>query len=164
MNNLHRELAPISDAAWAQIDEEATRTLKRYLAARRVVDVPTARGPGFAAVGTGYVEEIEGPDPGILAARHDVRPLVRLRVPFTLARRAVDAVERGALDADWAPLKEAARKIAYAEDRAVFDGYAAAGIVGIRRGASNPSSTLPVAAMAYPTMIAQAVEAGSRTT
>ena len=32
MNNLHRELAPISDAAWAQIEEETTRTLKRYLA------------------------------------------------------------------------------------------------------------------------------------
>ena len=32
MNNLHRELAPISDAAWAQIEEEASRTLKRYLA------------------------------------------------------------------------------------------------------------------------------------
>ena len=39
MNNLHRELAPISDAAWAQIEEEAKRTLKRYLAGRRVVDV-----------------------------------------------------------------------------------------------------------------------------
>ena len=26
MNNLHRELAPISEAAWAQIEEETTRT------------------------------------------------------------------------------------------------------------------------------------------
>ena len=43
MNNLHRELAPISDAAWAHIEEETSRTLKRYLAARRVVDV---HGPG----------------------------------------------------------------------------------------------------------------------
>ena len=32
MNNLHRELAPISDAAWAQIEEETSRTLKRHLA------------------------------------------------------------------------------------------------------------------------------------
>ncbi len=31
MNNLHRELAPISDGAWAQIEEEASRTLKRHL-------------------------------------------------------------------------------------------------------------------------------------
>ena len=39
MNNLHRELAPISDAAWAQIEEEVSRTFKRHLAGRRVVDV-----------------------------------------------------------------------------------------------------------------------------
>ncbi len=44
MNNLHRELAPISDSAWAQIEEETSRTLKRYLAGRRVVDV---QGPGW---------------------------------------------------------------------------------------------------------------------
>ena len=43
MNNLHRELAPISDSAWAQIEDETTRTLKRYLAARRVVDQAVIR-------------------------------------------------------------------------------------------------------------------------
>ena len=39
MNNLHRELAPISEAAWSDLEEETSRTLKRYLAGRRVVDV-----------------------------------------------------------------------------------------------------------------------------
>ena len=47
MNNLHRELAPISDAAWAQIEEETKRTLKRYLAGRRVVDVQGPAGSDF---------------------------------------------------------------------------------------------------------------------
>jgi uncharacterized linocin/CFP29 family protein len=47
MNNLHRELAPISDAAWAQIEEETSRTLKRYLAGRRVVDVKGRAAPAF---------------------------------------------------------------------------------------------------------------------
>ena len=55
MNNLHRELAPISDAAWAEIEEETTRTLKRYLAGRRVVDVPAPSGVGLPAVGTGHL-------------------------------------------------------------------------------------------------------------
>jgi uncharacterized linocin/CFP29 family protein len=50
MNNLHRELAPISDAAWAQIEEEASRTLKRYLAGRRVVDVHAPGGGPYAAL------------------------------------------------------------------------------------------------------------------
>jgi uncharacterized linocin/CFP29 family protein len=44
MNNLHRELAPISNTAWAQMEEEASRTLKRHLAARRVVDVQGPKG------------------------------------------------------------------------------------------------------------------------
>ena len=39
MNNMHRELAPISDAAWAEIEEEATRSFKRNVAGRRLVDV-----------------------------------------------------------------------------------------------------------------------------
>ena len=51
MNNLHRELAPISEAAWAQIQEETSRTLKRYLAGRRVVDVKGPGGTGLSAAG-----------------------------------------------------------------------------------------------------------------
>jgi uncharacterized linocin/CFP29 family protein len=47
MNNLHRELAPISNLSWAQIEEEASRTLKRHLAARRVVDVQAPKGSDF---------------------------------------------------------------------------------------------------------------------
>jgi uncharacterized linocin/CFP29 family protein len=45
------------------------------------------------------------------------QPLVRLRVPFTVDRDDVDDVERGAQDADWQPVKDAAKKIAFAEDR-----------------------------------------------
>ncbi len=52
MNNLHRELAPISDAAWSQIEDETKRTLKRYLAGRRVVDVPATGGIALPGVAT----------------------------------------------------------------------------------------------------------------
>jgi uncharacterized linocin/CFP29 family protein len=158
MNNLHRELAPISSAAWDQIDEEAARTLKRYLAARRVVDVPEAKGLALAAVGTGHTQPIEGPGDGIQAARRAAHALAELRLPFKLSRQAIDDVERGAVDSDWSPLKEAARKIAFAEDRAVFDGWAGAGIGGIRPGASNKAVALPAAPMGYPGAVAQAVD------
>ena len=157
MNNLHRELAPISDAAWAQIEEEASRTLKRHLAARRVVDVEGPKGADLSAVGTGHQQQIQTPGDGIEAAQREARALVELRVPFELAREAIDDVERGANDSDWSPLKEAARKIAFAEDRAVFDGYAAAGIQGIRQGSSNPVLTLPSNVKGYPGVVAQAV-------
>src|SRR5262252_4685957 len=132
MNNLHRELAPISDAAWADIEEETTRTLKRYLAGRHVVDVSAPGGVGLSAVGTGHLETVASPGEGILARQREVKALVELRVPFELNRQQVDDVERGAKDSDWQPAKDAAQKIAYAEDRAIFEGYPAAGIGGIR--------------------------------
>ena len=157
MNNLHRGLAPISDAAWAQIEEEASRTLKRHLAARRVVDVDGPKGIDFSAVGTGHLKKIATPGDGVEATQRDVRALVELRVPFELSRQAIDDVERGSNDSDWDPLKEAARKIAFAEDRAVFDGYNAAGIQGIRQGTSNPVLTLPSSIKNYPGVVAQAV-------
>jgi len=157
MNNLHRELAPISDAAWAQIEEETKRTLKRYLAGRRVVDVQGPAGSGLSAVGTGHLQKIAAPQNGILARQREVKALVELRVPFELEREAIDDVDRGANDSDWQPAKDAARKIAFAEDGAIFESYTAAGIVGIRKGASNPALTLPADVRAYPEAIAQAL-------
>ncbi|AMO76600.1 family 1 encapsulin nanocompartment shell protein [Pseudomonas citronellolis] len=157
MNNLHRELAPISDKAWAQIDEEATRTLKRHLAARRVVDVPPPGGLGLSAVGTGHLHALQAPAEGIQAAQRDARAIVELRVPFELSRQAIDDVERGSDDSDWDPLKDAARKLAFAEDRAVFDGYAAAGIQGIRQASSNAGVVLPANVRGYSGAVAQAL-------
>jgi len=120
MNNLHRELAPISDAAWADLEEETSRTLKRYLAGRRVVDV---RGPGALACppwAPATCKPSRAPGDGILARQREVKALVELRVPFELDRQAIDDVERGANDSDWQPAKDAARQIAFAEDRAIF--------------------------------------------
>jgi uncharacterized linocin/CFP29 family protein len=157
MNNLHRELAPISDAAWAQIEDEASRTLKRYLAARRVVDLQGPSGVALSAVGTGHLQNIAAPGEGILARQREVKALVELRVPFELDRQMIDDVERGANDSDWQPAKDAAKTIAFAEDCAIFEGYAAAGIQGIRQGTSNPVIALPADVRNYPDAVAQAL-------
>src|ERR1700732_3285679 len=157
MNNLHRELAPISDAAWSEIEEETTRTIKRYLAGRRVVDVQGPSGVATPAIGTGHLRNVAAPDDGILARQREVKALVELRVPFELDRQQIDDVERGANDSDWQPAKDAARLLAFAEDRAIFEGYAAAGIGGIREGTSNPVITLPSDIRAFPDVIAQAL-------
>ncbi|HEY3708330.1 MAG TPA: family 1 encapsulin nanocompartment shell protein [Amycolatopsis sp.] len=159
MNNLHRELAPISETAWSQIEEEAARTIKRHLAARRLVDVHGPNGPEFSCVGTGHVHAIDGPADGVRARQRDTRAVVELRVPFELDRTAIDDAERGAEDSDWQPVKDAARQLAFAEDRLVFDGYPAAGIGGLREGTSNPALTLPTDVRDYPETIAQALSA-----
>lgn len=157
MNNLYRELAPISDAAWAQIEEETARTFKRYLAGRRVVDVQGPAGTALSAVGTGHLRRIASSKEGIIATQREVKALVELRFPFELDRQQIDDVERGANDSDWQPAKDAARQIAFAEDSAIFEGYDAAGIVGIRQGTSNPKKALPADVRQYPDAIAQAL-------
>src|SRR5258708_1946459 len=112
MNNLHRELAPISDAAWADIEEETTRTLKRYLAGRRVVDVQGPGGVSLSAVGTGHLKTIAEPGKGILARQREVKALVELRVPFELNRHHIYTLERSAHHSNPHPAKDGAQKIA----------------------------------------------------
>jgi uncharacterized linocin/CFP29 family protein len=157
MNNLHRELAPISAAAWADLEAEARRTFKLHVAARRVVDVPEPGGLELAGVGTGHLDAVDPPAEGVVAHTRRGQPIVELRVPFTVDRQQVDDVARGAKDADWQPVKDAAKRIAFAEDRAIFEGYAAAGIAGLRDSSSNPILALPAEVRDYPTAISQAL-------
>jgi uncharacterized linocin/CFP29 family protein len=158
MNNLHRELAPISHAAWSQIEDEVARTFKRSVAGRRVVDVKGPGGPELASVGTGHQIAIPAPQPGVVAKLSEVKSLVELTVPFELQREAIDSVLRGAKDADWQPAKEAAKQLSYADDRAIFDGYPAAGIKGLREGSSNSPLALPAEVGDYPHAIGNALE------
>jgi uncharacterized linocin/CFP29 family protein len=157
MNNLYRDLAPITDVAWAQIGQEATRTFKRHIAGRRVVDVSEPSGPVTAAVSTGHLVDVVAPGSDVVAHLREARPLVRLRVPFTVNRMDVDDVERGSQDSDWDAVKEAAKKLAFIEDRAIFEGYEAAQIGGIRKSSSNPALALPEDPRDIPDVIAQAL-------
>ncbi|WAC92310.1 family 1 encapsulin nanocompartment shell protein [Mycobacterium sp. Aquia_213] len=156
-NNLYRNLAPVTDVAWAEIELEATRTFKRHIAGRRVVDVSEPGGPVTAAVSTGRLVDVQAPTDGVVAHLRSSKPLVRLRVPFTLSRDEIDDVERGSQDSDWDPVKEAAKKLAFVEDRAIFEGYAAASIDGIRNSSSNPALMLPDDPRAIPDIITQAL-------
>ena len=157
MNNLYRDLAPISAAAWASLEDEAKRTFARHVAGRRVVDVAGPDGITLAGVGTGHIAPIDPPADGITAGLRAYRPVVELRVPFTLSREQIDSVERGALDPDWQPVKDAAKKIAFAEDHAIVEGYAAAQITGIRPASSNPALALPAEVKEYPNAVSKAV-------
>src|SRR3954454_17551511 len=157
MNNLYRDLDPVTEAAWAQIESEATRTFKRHIAGRRVVDVSEPGGPPAASVGARHLLDVGAPGDGVIAHLRESRPLVRLRVPFTLSRTDIDDVERGSPDSDWDPVKDAAEKVAVAEGRPICEGYEAASIGGIRKSSSNPALALPSDPREIPDVIAQAL-------
>ena len=157
MDNFYRELAPVTEVAWAEIELEATRTFKRHIAGRRVVEVSDPGGPVTAAVSTGHLRDVKPPTEGVVAHLRESKPLVRLRVPFTLRRSDIDDVERGSQDSDWDPVKEAAKKLAFVEDRTIFEGYGAAEIEGIRQATSNPVLPMPQDARQMPDVISQAL-------
>lgn len=132
MDRLLRELAPISNAAWQEIEKEARQTLKRMLGARRLVDFEGPQGWAASAVSAGRIVSIAAPPNGeVEAGLRRVHPFVELKAPFELARSEIEAIDRGAKDPDLDPVIAAARKIALAEDSAIFLGYPDAAIRGI---------------------------------
>ncbi|AWK74700.1 bacteriocin [Rhodococcus oxybenzonivorans] len=158
-SNLHRNLAPVTEAAWQQISEEAARTFKRHVAGRRVVDVAGPFGYSYSAHNVGRVTPISTSDSRIRAQLRQVHPLVELRFPFTLSRAEVDDVARGSLDSDWQPVKDAAKALAFAEDQSIFDGFEQAGIRGIGASSDNPVLSLPEDPLLVPDAVASALSA-----
>jgi len=159
MNHLLRDLAPISAAGWDLLDAEARERLGGSLAARRLVDFGGPHGWQHSATNLGRVEEVAAPAAdGVGAARRRVLPLVELRAEFAVSLAELRDNDRGAVDADLAPLDEAAQRLAIAENVAVFHGWEQAGIAGIAD--ASPVAPQPLGgADDYPRSVARAVEA-----
>ncbi|MCB1026755.1 MAG: family 1 encapsulin nanocompartment shell protein [Microthrixaceae bacterium] len=152
MNHLHRRLAPISEAAWAELDAEAVAQLSNFLAARKLVEF---HGPtGSQALSTGRRERITDGD--VRIERVVTVPMYELRRAFTLARSEIESLERGAADVDLDPLHEAARGIAAAEDDLVFNGVDTV-TKGLAEGSIHDSIEIPSDFTDYPTAVATAV-------
>ena len=138
MDHLHRDLAPVSAAAWGQIEEEAKRRLVTQLAARKLVDFSGPHGWGHSATNLGRTSSVPGPSEGVTASQRRVLPLVELVAEFSVARVEIDDAERGATDIGLEELDEAVRQLALAENTTVFHGYGAAGMRGITESTSHP--------------------------
>jgi uncharacterized linocin/CFP29 family protein len=158
MNHLYRDLAPITDGAWGEIDTSAKGRLVTYLAARRLVDFHGPRGWDFSALNVGRTTPvIVGAPQGVEVHSRQVLPLIEYRVPFTLDRAELDAYERGATDIKLDALDGAVETIALAENVAVFHGFGAGGITGIVEASSHEPITMADSCADYPNQVARAV-------
>jgi uncharacterized linocin/CFP29 family protein len=159
MDLLKRNLAPILPEAWKRIDEEAKRVLKLNLAGRRVVDFRGPFGWMFPAVSTGRLELLnDSPTKDVSVGVRTVQPLIELRTPIVLDIMEMDLIARGAKNPDLGAVVRAAESVARTEDRAIFHGYRAAGIVGIIE--SSPHEPIEVTgALGWPKALVQAKEA-----
>jgi uncharacterized linocin/CFP29 family protein len=158
MNHLLRSHAPISDAAWSLLDEEARERLAPPLAARKLVDFSGPHGWDYSATNLGRTARLaSAPSEGVSALKRQVLPLVELRADFELSRDELRDADRGAEDVDLEPLDKASHQIALAENIAVFHGWQDA-VRGIAEASPHDALELGQDTERYPTLVAGAVE------
>ena len=160
MSHLLREHAPITEATWALIDDEARERLTPALAARKLVDFAGPHGWEYSATNLGRTTELTGaPADGVSAEQRRVQPVAELRAAFSLSRAELRDADRGAADVDLGPLDEAARRMASAENRTLLHGWEAAGIAGIADASAHDAVAIGEDCSRYPRHVAVAVEA-----
>jgi uncharacterized linocin/CFP29 family protein len=158
MNHLLRPNAPISDAGWKLLDEEATERLSAALAARKLVDFSGPHGWEHSATNLGRTGPLAGaPADRVSGLQRRVLPLVEVRADFAISRSELRDADRGADDADLESLDKAAHQIALAENVSVFHGWHGA-ITGIAEASPHEVVALGDVADAYPKHVAMAVE------
>jgi uncharacterized linocin/CFP29 family protein len=160
MDHLRRGLAPVSAAAWDALDAEAGRTLRHFLVGRALVAFSGPRGWEHVAEPLGRIgPSVPSPVDGVVAGVRTAQALVELRTPFELSVPELDTIDRGAPDPDLAPLQEAARLAALAEDVAIIHGYPAAGIEGMASSSPHDPMEISDDYDEYPGIVARAVAA-----
>lgn len=160
MSHLLREHAPITEAGWSLLDDEARERLTPALAARTLVDFSGPHGWDHSATDLGRTQDVaDPPREGITAVQRRVLPLVELRMPFSIARSELADADRGAADVELGPLDDAAHGIAVAENTAVFHGWKGAGIGGVVEASPHDAIALGSDGERYPRHVAKAVEA-----
>lgn len=158
MDFLKRDRSPILPRAWSLIDEEAIRVLRLNLAARKLVDFKGPLGLECAAVNLGRLRALDSaPAPDVTAAIRTALSIVELRTGFRLHIGSLDDVARGDEAPDLDAVVRAAERMARAEDHLVFNGYDAAGVVGVI--AASPHSPIVVEKVkSWPCAVAKAKE------
>jgi len=147
---LKRNLAPIAEEAWEEINKQAALTLKGNLSARRLVDFSGPHGWEYGAVDLGRIEiPKEHKTKGVYWGRRSLLPLVEVRVPFHLDLMELDSVSRGSANPDLDPLTAAAEKAAQFEEAAVYNGFAAGEVEGIAQASAHKPVSLPKTAAGY---------------
>jgi uncharacterized linocin/CFP29 family protein len=140
MDLLKKELAPVTEAAWKEINEQSKEIFNTDLSARKFVDVLGPKGLEFAAVSTGrlVIPEKQKTDELLYGIR-EVQPVVEVRSAFELDLWELDNIERGAGNVDLEALEKAAHRLAGFEEKAIYNGLGKAGIRGLKESSGHPS-------------------------
>ncbi|GAB4373397.1 MAG: family 1 encapsulin nanocompartment shell protein [Calditrichia bacterium] len=138
MDVFKRELAPITETAWQEIDSLVKRTLQAHLSARKFVDVSEPRGWDFPGIPLGRIGAVESSkSERVEYGIRQIQPMVETRVSFELNIWELDNLSRGAKDIDLDAAQRAAKDAALFEERTIYSGLKKANIQGLEKAARN---------------------------
>jgi len=144
MDLLKKSLAPITDQAWEEINDQAIRVFKSVLTARRYVDVDGPKGAAYAAEPVGRLQ-VDNDQGGreVRYGIHQVLPLIESRVDFELDLWEIDNIERGAEDIDLGEMEKAAKKITEFEEKVIYEGFDKSCVKGLKQSTAHNKLALP---------------------
>lgn len=137
MDIFKRNLAPISDEAWAEINERAETVINAQLTTRDSLKVNGPFGLSYTAVPTGRLDLIDNKKSNIKLGLYNNQKLVETRISFELSQWELDNILRGAKDINLDALEDAAMEIARFEDDVVYNGHPSANITGLMNEAAH---------------------------
>ncbi|MCF8234738.1 MAG: bacteriocin family protein [Bacteroidales bacterium] len=144
MDILKKKMAPISDKAWEEINEQAEDVFKTDLSARKFVDVDGPHGLELGSVSAGRLEIPKAQDEeGLEYGLYKVLPLLETRSKFELDLWELDNVDRGAEDIDLESLEKAAKRMARFEENVIYEGLKNAGITGLKSRSEHEKVEFP---------------------
>ncbi|NMA21987.1 MAG: bacteriocin family protein, partial [Spirochaetales bacterium] len=135
MDFFKREIAPLTKRAWDEVEARAREVLLSRLSARRVVHINGPKGIDHTVISEGRLTVVD--DGEVKSGVYAVKPLTEARIRFTLNKWELDNLERGAKDIDFDAMDSALEQLALFEEKAIYDGYAAGNIKGLKQSSAH---------------------------
>ncbi|MGB0405284.1 MAG: family 1 encapsulin nanocompartment shell protein, partial [Fusobacterium sp.] len=132
MNNLNKNMAPISNEAWEVLNERTKEILVKIISARKVVSIKNVGDLKSIPTGKINLKKVEDMEYGV----YDVLPLIETRFNFTLNRWELDNISRGDNNINLTNLDKAIFKAAKFEEDLIYNGLD--NVEGLINSCENP--------------------------
>jgi uncharacterized linocin/CFP29 family protein len=144
MDILRKSLAPISQDAWSEIEEQAKIVFNNILTVRRFADVEGPNGINYGGVNLGRLEIDENQkEKDVRYGINRIQPLMETRKSFKMDVWELDNAVRGAEDVDLSAMEDAAKEIAEFEEKAIYNGFDKACIKGLKNSSDHKNINFP---------------------
>lgn len=137
MDIFKRDLAPISDQAWEEINTRAEDVINSQLTTRKSLKINGPFGLSYTSVPSGRLDIIDNKNSNINIGIYNNKNLMETRVSFNLSKWELDNILRGAKDIDLGPLEGVAKEIARFEDDVIYNGHKGGQIKGLLNEAGH---------------------------